>query len=124
MKRYLLDTNALIFWLDSAPMQPDAAAIVESLEAEVLVSPVSIWEIGIKVKAGRLRVDVPIADLVRSQFESVGITDEQVERAGALPLHHRDPFDRLLIAQAQDQDLTVITRDRVFDRYDIDVVRC
>jgi PIN domain nuclease of toxin-antitoxin system len=124
MNRYLLDTSALILWLVGAPMQPGASSVIEVGANDVLVSPVSLWEIGIKVKAGRLRLDVPVAPVVREQFRSIDITDAQVELAGALPLHHRDPFDRLLLAQAMDLNLTLISRDRQFSRYEVDVLRC
>jgi PIN domain nuclease of toxin-antitoxin system len=124
MKRYLLDTSALILWLTGSSMQPDAMTVIEAGANDVRVSPVSLWEIGIKVKCGRLGLDVPVAPVVRDQFASIDITDAQVERAGALPLHHRDPFDRLLLAQAMDLGLTLITRDQQFGRYEVDVLRC
>jgi PIN domain nuclease of toxin-antitoxin system len=123
-RRFLLDTNALLAWLADGPMVRQAAAVIADPANDVRASAVSLWEIGIKAKSGRLVVDLPLAPLVRSSFGELPITDRHVEHAGALPLHHRDPFDRLLIAQAQLDHLTVVTSDRMFERYEVDLIRC
>ncbi len=91
----------------------------------VTVSAATAWEISMKCATGKLRFEGPLGPLVEADgFSSLPITFEHAERAGSLPLHHRDPFDRMLVAQAQLEGLTVVTRDRAFDRYDVSVLRC
>jgi PIN domain nuclease of toxin-antitoxin system len=88
---------------------------------EVVVSAVSVWEAAIKRAQGRLDL-VPEdlrAELDVAGFDSLPITQEHGIAAGALPLHHKDPFDRMLIAQARLEGLTIITRDRRFAPYDV-----
>ncbi|MBA2438358.1 MAG: type II toxin-antitoxin system VapC family toxin [Acidimicrobiia bacterium] len=123
--RLLLDTHPLLWWLDETPMTPTAHAGIVDPSVKVLVSGASIWEIAIKEASGKLRVDGRVIDHVeRKGFDRLLISFEHAERAGSLPLHHKDPFDRLLIAQAQLEDLTVVTRDRSFEAYDVAVLRC
>lgn len=88
---------------------------------EVVVSAVSVWEAAIKSALGRLSVSPGDlrAELEIVGFDSLPITDEHGFAAGALPLHHKDPFDRMLIAQAQLESLTIVTRDRRFAAYDV-----
>jgi PIN domain nuclease of toxin-antitoxin system len=96
-------------------------AALEDGRNEVTVSAVSVWEAAIKRAQGRLRV-VPEelrAELDGAGFVQLPISFEHGIVAGALPVHHRDPFDRMLIAQAQLEDLTIVTRDRRFAAYDV-----
>jgi len=91
----------------------------------VAVRSVSVWEISIKRAAGRLRFEGSLADhLSGAMFEPLPISLEHAERAGALPPHHRDPFDRMLVAQAQAEQLTLVSRDPAFEAYEVDVLRC
>jgi PIN domain nuclease of toxin-antitoxin system len=86
----------------------------------VAVSAASVWEISIKHRIGKLRP--PVEDVVgdlRLRFGSLPIAPEHAWAAGALPLHHRDPFDRILVAQAQLEGLTIVTRDPHFAAYDV-----
>ncbi|MGQ0479925.1 MAG: type II toxin-antitoxin system VapC family toxin [Pseudonocardia sp.] len=127
MARLLLDTNALLWLLDGDErLGPSARAAVE--EAVTLtVSVASLWEVAIKVSTGKL---APIAGLHRALgelgFDRLDIADSHLLAVQELPFHHRDPFDRLLISQAMVERLTVLTADRVFTDYDVQVVdaRC
>jgi PIN domain nuclease of toxin-antitoxin system len=121
----LLDTNALIWWVTGTPMANGVEVDIADPEVPVSVSPVSIWEIAIKQAVGRLRVDGRVIDHVEEGgFVPLPISLAHGERAGGLPLHHKDPFDRMLIAQAQLEGLTIVTRDLAFDAYEVPVRRC
>jgi PIN domain nuclease of toxin-antitoxin system len=101
---------------------PAATASIAAAD-EVLVSVVSFVEIGIKVALGKLRVPDRLPDRVREAgVELLGLAPEHVLAIGDLPLHHRDPFDRLLIAQARAEGLTILTADREFSHYDVPLV--
>ena len=122
--RLLLDSHVLIWWSGGARLAPPAAEAIRSPENEVLVSVASIWEAEIKAAAGKLRL---LADLdtepAEHGFESLEITARHAVAAARLPRHHNDPFDRMLVAQAQLEGLTIVTRDPVFDNYAVAVLR-
>ncbi len=121
----LLDTNALLRWLAGDPMESDATNRISDPDVLVAVSAVSIWEIAIKRVLGKLRFDGSIPDEARRDgFEPLAISYEHAERAGGLPPHHRDPFDRLLIAQAQVEGLMIVTSDGRFSAYDVSLLPC
>ncbi|HZR65856.1 MAG TPA: type II toxin-antitoxin system VapC family toxin [Terriglobales bacterium] len=122
--RLLLDTHTLIWWAtDDASLSRRARQEVEQ-SPEVLVSAASAWEIAIKFSLGRLpsALDL-ISDFEESLnlrgFHTLGITAAHGVRAGLLPGPHKDPFDRMLIAQAQAENLTIISNDTVFDGYGV-----
>jgi PIN domain nuclease of toxin-antitoxin system len=123
--RVLLDTHTLLWWLDGDRRLSRRARQTVADEAnEVLVSAASAWEIATKVRIGKLPGAVEVAAdvvgcLARQRFESLDITVLHAQRAGRLPGTHRDPFDRMLIAQAQIEDLPIITNDEVFDGYGV-----
>jgi len=121
--RLLLDTNVLI-WRQEGLLDRIGSA-TETIRAadELLVSVVSFVEIGIKAATGKLRMPVGLRERVlESGARILGLTPEHSLGIAELPLHHRDPFDRLLIAQARSEDLTIVTADPHFDRYDVAVV--
>jgi PIN domain nuclease of toxin-antitoxin system len=121
----LLDTHALLWWLAGEPIEADAQARIADPTTLVAVSAASAWEISIRRALGKLRMKGSIADHVEAAgFEPLPIALAHAERAGSLPEHHRDPFDRMLIAQAQIEGLTIVTRDAVFDAYDVPTQRC
>jgi PIN domain nuclease of toxin-antitoxin system len=93
-------------------------------EAEIVfVSAASAWEAAIKSSLGRLEIPGPMeAGVLDSGFERLPITFAHVERTATLPLHHRDPFDRLLVAQAQAEGLTLVTHDRAMGAYEVPVL--
>lgn len=121
----LLDTHALIWWILQMPMVSDVEADISNPNVRVTFSAVSIWEIAIKQALGKLRIDGRVSDhAIDGGFAPLTITIDHAERAGGLPLHHKDPFDRLLIAQAQLEGHTIVTRDRAFEAYEVPVLRC
>jgi PIN domain nuclease of toxin-antitoxin system len=122
--RLLLDTHVFILWIDDAPLErPARDAIADPLN-EVFVSAASIWEAEIKIGTGKLRVEADlIEELGANGFAEAGVSARHGVAAARLPHHHRDPFDRMLVAQAQIEGLTLVTRDPVFDRYAVAVLR-
>jgi PIN domain nuclease of toxin-antitoxin system len=119
--RLLLDTHVLLWWLANEPTLGQAArSAIAASEGEVFVSAASAWEISIKEALGRLRAP---SDLERQlelhRFQPLPITIGHAYVAGALPRHHGDPFDRMLVAQAKAEDLVVVTRDPRFDLYGV-----
>jgi PIN domain nuclease of toxin-antitoxin system len=121
--RLLLDTHALIWWADGKPIAADAATAIRDPENTVVVSAVSVWEAEIKIVTGKLEVGFDLqTGPVEHGFEPLVITFAHAAAAGRLPLHHRDPFDRMLVAQAQLEGLTLVTRDPVFRGYDVNVL--
>ncbi len=121
----LLDTHAFLWWLSDDPKLSTAARdAIRDPHAIVHVSAASIWEIAIKAKLGRLHVrDGNLATEIEANgFVELVITARHAQSAGALPRHHDDPFDRMLIAQAQLEDLVVVTHDRKFRRYGVQLL--
>jgi PIN domain nuclease of toxin-antitoxin system len=118
----LLDTHVLIWWDEGRRLAAEARRAIADADS-VYVSAASAWEVAIKTGLGRLR---PIRTLEQAVDESgfleLPVTFRHAERVGKLPPHHRDPFDRLLIAQADVEELTLVTRDAVFARYGVGVI--
>jgi PIN domain nuclease of toxin-antitoxin system len=123
--RLLLDTHALLWWLDGdRRLSRRARTLIGDGENIVLVSAASAWEITTKARLGKLpgaqEVAADVAGCVASQdFAAIDITILHAQRAGRLPGEHRDPFDRMLIAQAQLEDLPIVSDDRVFDGFGV-----
>lgn len=121
----LLDTHTILWWLGGAELDEAAAATIADPTNLVAASAASIWEIEIKRRIGKLDGPDALVDVIASSgFEALDITHAHAAAAGRLPLHHRDPFDRMLIAQAQLEDLTVVSRDRRFELYDVPLLIC
>jgi PIN domain nuclease of toxin-antitoxin system len=124
----LLDTQTLLWWREgNRKLGARARRAIEQGAASVVVSAVTGWEIAIKSHSGRLRlrqaVNAWMAQVLESSgFESLDITMAHAVAVAALPPHHADPFDRLLIVQAQLEDLTIATSDAAFDDYDVKVL--
>lgn len=117
--KLLLDTHALLWFVAGAPMlSVRARAAIEDPANDVLVSVASAWEVAIKVSIGKLTVEAPsVGDFFEEQMAENGfgflpIDPRHTFRAAALPLHHRDPFDRLLVAQALEESLPLVTREQ------------
>lgn len=119
--RLLLDTHIFLWWLsDWERISESARAAIADPNNEVLVSAVTGWEIGIKKARGRLVAPDNLAAVVEEKrFEHLSLTFAHAERAAALPPHHRDPFDRMLIAQAQAEGLVLVTRDSRIADYEV-----
>jgi PIN domain nuclease of toxin-antitoxin system len=111
--RLLLDTHLLLWWVANSGSLPEQArALISDPENTIFVSAVSLWEIWLKESLGKLHVPPDFEDkLALESFESLPLTGPQTRQVARLPWHHRDPFDRMLIAQAQIEDLTLLTAD-------------
>ena len=124
--RLLVDTHVLLWWiLDDPALSPSARRHLGNPGNAILVSSASAWEIATKFRIGKLPdVDELVADfegyLVRAHFESYPVTIDHAVRAGLLPGPHKDPFDRMLIAQAQAESLPLVSADGVPDNYAIE----
>ena len=121
--RLLVDTHAFVWWLaDDIRLSPAAFAAIADPANELHVSAASAWEIGVKVALGRLDVpalhDVPLEEVAREErMEPIPVVFGDALAAALLPLLHRDPFDRMLIAQAQARGMAIVTGDRQIARY-------
>jgi len=120
----LLDTHALIWWFEGAStLSKRASSIIQSPDNLILISAVVGWELAIKVNLGKfntLSLVQGLPELVdREGFAEFPISMEHGVRAGLLPLHHRDPFDRVLVAQAQARSVPILSADRALDAYDV-----
>ena len=126
--RLLLDTHAFLWWLlGHRRLSGPARRVIEDDSNDVLVSAASAWEITTRHRLGKLpgtgALARDVAGAIAGQgFEELGITVHDAERAGRLAGSHRDPFDRMLIAQALAHDLSVVSVDAVFDRYGVNRV--
>ena len=119
---YLLDTHSFIWWLnDSKKLSQRARRIISDSSNRIFVSHATQWEIAIKVTIGRLifPVEKLETELEENGFELLALNTQHIMQIANLPLHHRDPFDRLLIAQAQKESLTLISRDEMFSSYGV-----
>ena len=120
----LLDAHALLWALADDPMlTPAARAAIVSPANDVLVSAATIWELAIKREAGRLRAPADLtAAVLATSFNGLPVTLADAEVAAALPMHHRDPFDRMLIAQANRVGAILVTRDPAFGPYGVETL--
>ncbi|MBI2569092.1 MAG: type II toxin-antitoxin system VapC family toxin [Candidatus Schekmanbacteria bacterium] len=121
----LLDTHAFLWWLDGDErLAHHARELIVDPHTTVLVSAASAWEISTKVRIGKLPGAAEVAGMLGWCISSQGFTElpisvEHAQRAGALPWPHRDPFDRMLIAQAQGENVAIVTNDPVFAGYGV-----
>ncbi len=128
MTRVLLDTQAFLLWVSGSDrLTPLAAEVIADPECQVLVSAVTAWEIAIKAAAGKLEIEAPAEEYVPGRirlhgFEPLSIELGHALRAGRLPRHHGDPFDRLLVAQGQVEDVAIITGDPLLGLYDVETI--
>ena len=123
--RILLDTHLFIWW-DSEPQQlsPEARALCDDAENTLVLSVASVWEMQIKQQLGKLKLRLPLAELIADQQKDNGIEILRVDLSHVLtleklPLHHKDPFDRLLIAQANAENIGILSVDAVFKQYEV-----
>ena len=123
--KVLLDTHVFI-WLDSAPekLSPKAFAVCQDQDNELYLSMASVWEMQIKQQLGKLNLKLPLKQLIEEQCANNGlqilsIEADHIYALNELPLHHKDPFDRLLIAQAILEKMIIITSDTQFINYGV-----
>src|SRR5438874_676644 len=123
--KLLLDTHTFLWFIMGNPnLSAKARAAIESITNEKYVSVASVWEIAIKVSVGKLSLSAPFSSLIPEQLSANGfeLLNLEVAHASALirlPFHHRDPFDRLLIAQAMVEQMQIVSVDSAFDAYPI-----
>jgi PIN domain nuclease of toxin-antitoxin system len=126
--KILLDTHALLWFVGGdARLSNRAREAIESPENEPWVSAASVWEIGIKLSLGKLHLSMSLNEFIRDHVTGngmalLGITPDHVSRIVSMPFHHRDPFDRLLIAQAQEEGFEIIGGDPAFAAYGITLI--
>jgi PIN domain nuclease of toxin-antitoxin system len=122
--RLLADSHVLLWHLSDDPrLGPKATAAIEAPDAEVLLSSASLWEIAIKVGLGKLKAPDDLPERIESLgFQPLDVTADDAWRVRMLAPHHSDPFDRLLIAQAQARSLPIVTGDPAFSDYDVTVI--
>lgn len=126
--RYLLDTHTFLWFInDDMALSGHAKGLIEHPDHDIYLSVVSIWEMAIKISLGKLALPTPFEDFITSQIANNNITllDIKIVHATGilgLPFHHRDPFDRLILAQAQYEKLTIIGNDSIFSNYGIPIV--
>ncbi len=123
----LLDTHILLWaWNGDNRLSKTHQELLTSQEVRAFVSIVSLWEIAIKTSVGKLELKAPLQELVASlpefQFELLPLRMEHISLVGTLPLHHRDPFDRMLIAQAKHEGMHLLTADPHFAAYDVPLI--
>jgi PIN domain nuclease of toxin-antitoxin system len=119
----LLDTHVILWWLmDDPTLSEDLAKMIDE-EVDVFVSPVSVWEVAIKQGLGKIQAPDDLPERIRdSELSHLSISLDHAIDAGRLPLLHRDPFDRMLVAQARCEGLTLVTRDHAVQKYDVEVL--
>ena len=124
---YLLDTHKFIWFINGEEeLSSLARKAIEHKDANNFVSIASLWEIAVKLSIGKLKLKTPFVavpeQIANNGFQILPITFEDTLKLSALPLHHRDPFDRLIIAQSMTNQLTVISRDKQFPGYGITTI--
>ena len=123
--RSLLDTHSLLWWLSDNPaLTKTARKLIEETKNGIVVSAASAWEIATKVRLGKLPTAADLAAdfsgyLQREGFQTLAISSEHAIRASLLPGPHKDPFDRMLIAQAQAENIPIISNETLFDAYGV-----
>lgn len=117
----LLDTHVLLWWLEGdARLGAATTELIAEPHREVMVSAASVWEIAIKQSIGKLELSIDVVEQLRDQsFGELPVRVVHAVEAGSLPSHHRDPFDRMLVAQARLEDLTIVTADPAIGAYDV-----
>ncbi|TIO76793.1 MAG: type II toxin-antitoxin system VapC family toxin [Mesorhizobium sp.] len=122
-RKYLVDTHILLWVLNADSRLSDHHRDIFLAGEDVVVSAISVAEIAIKKSLGKVTLTGNIVDILKSNgIPILGVNEFHTARLEYLPLHHRDPFDRLLVAQAQIEGLTMVTADRHFSAYDVAVV--
>jgi len=124
--KILLDTHTFLWFLSGdSELSKQARMFIENPENENYISIASFWEIAIKNSLGKLTLDVPFAELkteaIKNSFQILPITFEDTLQLNTLPFHHRDPFDRIIISQAKENNLVLLSCDSNFSPYDVNL---
>ncbi len=120
--KFLIDTHILIWFLEGNELlAKNNREMIASSRNEIFVSIASLWEMAIKISVGKLTISKPFVDVIKQiaeeNLEILSISPGHTLQVSTLPFHHRDPFDRIIIARAQVEDLTIISDDPEFDAY-------
>ena len=121
--KLLLDTHSFLWFISGSPhLSPSARALIEDATNDAFLSVASLWEMAIKISLGKLRLAQPFEILIPQQLDLnrmklLGITIRHTARVATLAFHHRDPFDRLLVAQAEVEQMPIVSGDLTFDAY-------
>jgi len=123
----LIDTHILIWFLEGNKLLPKLRRqIIANPQNDIFVSIASLWEIAIKISIGKLTLAKPLADIIKQitieNIEILSIVPEHTLQVSALPFHHRDPFDRIIIAQSQVENLPTMTDDGEFGNYGVKIL--
>jgi PIN domain nuclease of toxin-antitoxin system len=123
----LIDTHILIWFLEGNKLLPKLRRqIIANPQNDIFVSIASLWEIAIKISIGKLTLAKPLADIIKQitieNIEILSIVPEHTLQVSALPFHHRDPFDRIIIAQSQVENLPIMTDDGEFGNYGVKIL--
>ena len=127
--RLLLDTHIFLWWAyQPEKLSPAALSALQDEANDLLLSVASVWEMQIKIQMGKLKLSLPLKELLKNQRETNDLTISPVTlthvlAVDALPFHHKDPFDRLLIAQSIEEELTIVTADSKFSAYPIKLLQ-
>jgi len=126
VKNILLDTHSFIWWIeDSSRLSTKAKKLVENLENNCFLSLASCWELAIKSSIGKIKLTLSIRDFIPQQlaandFKQLSISFRHIARVESLDFHHRDPFDRLIAAQALEEKMILLSVDTIFDHYGVE----
>ena len=126
--KLLLDSHVFLWWLeDSALLSARMRSAIAEPRDSISVSAATIWELALKISIGRLKIKAPDAERIDEYIGACGFTELPVRAAHAaaaarLPRHHNDPFDRLLVAQAQIEGMTLVSADKLIARYQVNVL--
>ncbi len=125
---YLIDTHILIWYLTGNPkLVPENLKIIEDVNHKIFISIVSIWEISIKVSIQKLQLPVSLEDFInfthQLNIHILPISEDAMLHLASLPLHHKDPFDRLILSEGICHQIPLMSADKVFDLYDIERIR-
>lgn len=119
----LLDTHVALSWIQDRPIAPAAEQALNNVGNRIYISAAVVWEIVVKQMLGKLTLEGdPEAEWEHNGFLTLPISAAHARATAELPLHHRDPFDRILVAQATVEGLTILTRDPLLSRYDVPII--
>lgn len=122
-KKFLLDTHIFIWWMEGKKLGANISNLLQNPEGVIFLSAVSVWEMVVKKAKGKLRLPKDWKETIKdSSFEILPINFEHALALEHLPLHHNDPFDRMLVAQVKTEGLTMITADSKMKRYKIPIL--
>ncbi len=128
--KILLDTHVFLWFISGNPKLSDyARQLIEDLSNERLLSIASLWEMSIKASIGKLRLDLPFTEIftehiISNAIKLLNISPKHLDNLRALPFYHKDPFDRLIIAQGQNEDIPILSKDEIFREYGIQCLWC